>query len=85
MSRYVITQLPDSSRKWAVLDRDLYGYCTLPDDPAAERPNLLPLEWNSRAAAEAWLFRCFQVWAAGLVPAPEGWRPWPPGEQSPWA
>jgi hypothetical protein len=81
MSRYHVTMTPDR-RSWAILDRTLFGYCTLPDD--GDPASLLPLEWKNRAAAEAWLNRCRMAWQAGTVPAPEGWRPLPP-ELSPWA
>jgi hypothetical protein len=76
--RYVVTQLPDQSA-WAILDRYLYGYCTLPDGAG----NLLPLEWGMRQGAEAWLYKCRVAWGRDLVPAPEGWREFKP-EPSPW-
>lgn len=46
---------------FVILDKELSGYCTLPDGYG----NLLPLEWTNRAAAEAWLNRCQRAWAAG--------------------
>jgi hypothetical protein len=76
--RYVVTQLPDRSR-WVILDRFMFGYCTLPDGEG----NLLPLEWTARQGAEAWLYRCRVAWGRGLVPAPAGWEPFKP-EPSPW-
>lgn len=82
--RYRVTTLPGDHRKYAILDRDMWGFCTLPDDPNAEHPNLLPLEWNSRPAAEAWLHQCYRAWQNNTVPAPARWRPLPPAE-SPWA
>jgi len=77
-ARYVITQLPNQS-KWAILDRWLFGYCTLPDGEG----NLLPLEWDLKEGAESWLYRCRVAWGRDLVPAPEGWRTLRP-EPSPW-
>jgi hypothetical protein len=77
-ARYVITQLPDQS-KWAILDRYLYGYCTLPDGEG----NLLPLEWTLREGAEAWLYKCRVAWGRDLVPAPDGWNALRP-QASPW-
>lgn len=76
--RYKVTMLPDRSG-WAILDRDLYGYCTLDDGHG----NLLPLEWKGQPAAEAWLQDCYRLWSAGAVPAPRGWRPHNQ-EVSPW-
>jgi len=75
--RYVVTQLPDRSA-WVILDRIMYGYCTLPDGEG----NLLPLEWKHREGAEAWLYRCRVAWGRGAVPAPEGWQAFKP-EPSP--
>lgn len=83
MDRYIVTQTPDQ-RRWVILDLHMFGYCTLPDDPGNPHPNLLPLEWSTRPAAEAWLNRCFNAWAKGIAPAPTGWRPLP-YEPSPWA
>ncbi len=73
--RYVPTMTPDR-RKWVILDRELYGYCTLPDN--GDPSSLLPLEWNNRAGAEAWLRRCYrtwQTWEGNGKPVPQGWRP----------
>jgi hypothetical protein len=78
MRRYVVAQLPDRSA-WAILDRYLYGFCTLPDGEG----NLLPLEWSMREGAEAWLYRCRVAWGKGLVPAPKDWNE-PLPEPSPW-
>lgn len=78
MSRYKVTQLPDQSR-WVILDKELYGYCTLPDGNG----NLLPLEWKGEPAAEAWLQSCFRIWSNGIVPAPAGWQPHT-AQVSPW-
>lgn len=80
-NRYAVTTTPDRTR-YVILDRDLDGYCTLPDD--GDPSTLLPLEWRSRPAAEAWLHQCFRAWQAGVVPAPERWRPLP-HQPSPWA
>jgi hypothetical protein len=83
LTRYVVTQLPDQSR-WAILDRHIGGYCTLPAE--GEGKNLLPLEWKMREAAEHWLYRCRVAWGKGLVPAPEGWNARAPKQhESPWA
>jgi hypothetical protein len=76
--RYVITTTPDQ-RMWGILDRYLYGYCTLPDGEG----NFLPLEWKMREGAEAWLYKCRVAWGTGFVPAPEGWNSLRP-EPSPW-
>lgn len=81
-SRYVATTTPDG-RRVGILDRDLYAWCTLVD----ENKNVWPLEWNSRAAAEAWLQRCYRTWYlwerdGGGTP-PKDWRPYRP-ESSPW-
>lgn len=78
MSRYVVTMTPDM-RGFGILDRELYGYCTLVD----ENKNLLPLEWTTKAGAEAWLNMCFRRWKSwengsteGKGRAvPKGWRP----------
>lgn len=78
MKRYVVTQLPDQTR-WVILDRWMFGYCTLLDDLG----NLLPLEWRAREGAESWLYRCRVAWGSDLVPAPDGWRE-PAPEPSPW-
>jgi hypothetical protein len=78
--RYTPFLTPDRQR-WVIFDWWLYGYCTLPDGNG----NLLPLEWKTSAGAEAWLFRCRQLWGAGSVPAPDGWERKPePIETSPW-
>jgi hypothetical protein len=83
MSRYRVAETPDQ-RRWGILDLDLFAYCTLPDDPAADCPNLLPVEFRSKEAADDWMQRCYRQWEAGTVPVPEGWRPLPP-EASPWS
>ncbi|MCX4577955.1 hypothetical protein OHB41_33180 [Streptomyces sp. NBC_01571] len=73
-SRYCATMTPDR-RNWVILDLEMWGYCTLKD----EHDNLLPLEWRSKAAADAWLRACFQQWQRwemnGEGQAPTGWRP----------
>lgn len=81
MARYLVTKTPDQ-RFWAILDRHLMGFCTLPDDTDPECPNLLPLEWRSKEGGEAWLQQCYRLWESGKVPAPEDWRPFPK-EESP--
>lgn len=73
--RYKPTPTPDR-RRWVILDRAMDGYCTLPD--TGDPTTLLPLEWRSREAAEAWLHQCYRLWQTGTVPAPPGWRPQPP-------
>lgn len=85
MARYVVTQLPDRTR-WVILDRKLFGFCTLPDsgNGTDTAPNLLPLEWSCRAGAEAWLHRCYIAWESGRVRAPRAWRPLP-DTPSPWS
>jgi len=80
-SRYRVTTTPDQ-RSWVILDRELGGYCALPDD--ADPSSLLPLEWRSRHGAEAWLHRCYMAWERGGVPAPTNWRPLS-DKPSPWA
>lgn len=82
--RYVVTHLPGSDAnsdylRWVILDKHLWGYCTL----LGEGDNLLPLEWGSSTAAEAWLKTCHRLWAAGMVPAPDDWRPFR-ADVSPW-
>jgi hypothetical protein len=81
-NRYLVTQLPDQSA-WAILDRELWGYCALPDDTDPRHPNLLPLQWKGRPAAEAWLRTCYHAWENNLVPTPQRWRPYPE-KDSPW-
>jgi hypothetical protein len=84
-TRYVVTQLPDRSA-WAILDRFIGGYCTLPAEENDEGKNLLPLEWGAREGAEHWLYRCRVAWGKDLVPAPEGWNVRQPDPAlSPWA
>lgn len=76
--RYVPTRTPDQ-KKWVILDLDLPGYCTIPDkdDPSS----LIPLEWDSRASAQAWLHKCYRHWAMWEVSpkrredVPLRWRP----------
>lgn len=86
MNRYEVTEPPERNGRWVILDRHMWGYCSLPAaQPGDGRtPDLLPLEWRSREAAEAWLNRCYLAWQRGVVPAPRQWRPLPPGVQSPW-
>lgn len=77
MKRYIVTMTYDRLA-WGILDRYMWDFCALPDDPKDPHPNMLPLEWRSRHSAEAWLQRCYKMWGAGLVPAPVDWRPPPP-------
>lgn len=75
--RYKVIGLPGPQDKYVILDTQIFGYCTLPDtyDPST----LLPLEWKSRASANAWLQRCYRVWRrwdnAGR-PVPDNWEPY---------
>lgn len=86
MNRYTVTTTP-GLRGYGILDRELYGFCTLAD----ENKNLIPLEWPQKGSAEAWLERCYRTWERweretniNFVKAvPSGWRPHPP-EPSPW-
>lgn len=74
-SRYVPTMTPDQTR-WVILDLEMWGYCTLPDDD--DPSSLLPLEWRSRAGAEAWLRQCYRTWSnwdQQGESTPIGWRP----------
>lgn len=82
-SRYVVTTPPfarPDRPTYVILDLEWGGYCTLPDGHG----NLLPLEWQNKGSAEAWLNRCYRAWASETVPAPRNWRPLP-YEPSPWA
>ena len=81
IQRYLVT-MEATRRHWVILDRHMYGYCTLPDDDS-EYPNLLPLEWSSRAGAEHWLDRCYTAWRNELVPVPDNWQPYRL-DASPW-
>ncbi|MEV4928059.1 hypothetical protein [Streptomyces roseoverticillatus] len=90
MTRYSITKSPDGVR-WVILDTALWGYCAMPD--GTDGANLLPLEWKTRPAAEAWLNLCYRLWAAWedrpkvggqrLGPPPRNWRP-RPESSAPW-
>jgi hypothetical protein len=77
MDRYRIAPTRDA-QKFGILDRETYEYCGLQNEDG----DVVPLEWAIRAAAEAWLQRCYRTWqtwedtAAGI--APKGWRPHPP-------
>lgn len=80
--RYLPTLTPDQT-KWVILDMETWGYCTLPDDD--DPSSLLPLEWDSRAAAEGWLRNCYQQWfrwerngGASASMVPPRWRPYTP-------
>ena len=76
MDRYTVTKAPTGRKRWVITDAALGGaYCTLPDDPTADRPNLLPLEWRTRQGALAFLQQARRVWASGAVQAPEGALP----------
>jgi hypothetical protein len=80
MDRYRVTVTRDA-RKFGILDREAYDYCALVDEDGT----VLPLEWQTRNSAEAWLNRCYQLWArwesegggsSQGIP-PRGWRPAP--------
>jgi hypothetical protein len=77
MRRYSVAPLPGRANTYVIYDDVIKAYCSLPDDPHDPHPNLLPLEWPNRLAAEAWLYRCYSAWQSGAVPAPEDWRPTP--------
>lgn len=79
IGRYSVAFTPDRQRV-GILDHYARDWCSLPDRDG----QLRPLEWTSRAAADAWLTRCRRVWALGGAPAPKGWRP-EPVDPSPWA
>lgn len=73
-TRYQVVQVYDSSL-WGIMDMWLMGYCALPDNPPPGcAPNMIPLEWHTPAAAEAWMTACRRLWASGAVPAPAGWE-----------
>ncbi|OKJ78315.1 hypothetical protein AMK30_04770 [Streptomyces sp. CB02460] len=75
MDRFIIVTLPGERSTYVILDQVVGGFCTLPDDPTAPHPSLLPLEWRSRHSAEAWLRSCYTRWGLGMVPPPPAWRP----------
>lgn len=81
MDRYRITLTRDG-RAFGILDREVYDFCGLPD----EEGTVHPLQWQSRASAQAWLTKCYIAWRAwegsGAGVVPKGWRPRPP-ETSP--
>ena len=60
---------------WVLLDWRLMDFCSLPKEGGGR----IPLTWTNRAAALAWLQKCYGIWAVwekdggGEVPA--GWRP----------
>ncbi|MFD4337201.1 hypothetical protein ACFWPP_08355 [Streptomyces anulatus] len=83
MTRYVVIGTPGQTG-YVILDKELFGYCSLPDDPNTEHPNLLPLEWKTRGGATAWLNQCYRMWESGKVEAPDNWKPLSP-QISPWA
>jgi hypothetical protein len=82
MDRYHVTLTRDG-RKFGILDREAYDYCGLPDEDG----KVLPLEWQTRNSAEAWLQMCYRRWQAwegnGRGTVPKNWRPHTP-EYSPW-
>jgi hypothetical protein len=81
MDRYRITLTRDGQR-FGILDREQYDYCSLKADDGT----VLPLEWHTRPAAEAWLQDCFRIWNSwennGEGQPPKNWRRRPP-EPSP--
>lgn len=83
MSRYRVHKATDWPRRWGILDRELWGYCSLVIEGDDGKPALLPLLWDAPEGAEAWLQHCYREWERGTVPAPARWRPLPP-MVSPW-
>jgi hypothetical protein len=81
MDRYRIVLTRDG-QKFGILDREQYDYCALQDENGTPQP----LEWQTRAGAEAWLHQCFRTWneweGNGAGTPPQGWRRRPP-EPSP--
>lgn len=81
MDRYRITLTPEGTA-FAILDREQYDFCGLPDEDG--RPKRL--EFKLRPEAEHWLHTCYEMWRAWekdrAGTPPEGWRPAPP-EPSP--
>ena len=73
-NRYKVTKGPDNLR-WAILDMHLWEYCTLPDDSDPEHFNLIPLEWERKEPADAWLRRCYSRWGRYPHLAPIDWKP----------
>jgi len=82
LGRYKPWLTPDRT-KWVIFDWKLTEFCTLQD----EYGNVLPLEWNTRPAAEAWLQQCYRTWwgweQTGSGRVPDDWRPIA-AEVSPW-
>jgi hypothetical protein len=78
-TRYTPWARPHVIGGWVLLDWQQMEYCSLPDKDGKSRL----LEWNSRAAAEAFLQNCYITWALwekdGGGKPPEGWRPQPEG------
>lgn len=64
---------------WALLDWEQMEFCSLRDNSG----RVLPLTWKSKNSAEAWLQKCYVMWAlwekdGGGTP-PRDWRPRPAG------
>lgn len=87
MNRYKVVQLTTGKApyfKWAILDKEWWDYCTLPNQEDPSSP--IPLEWGSKEGAEYWLKTCFRVWGqweSAKAPVPEGWKPLPPDPVNP--
>jgi hypothetical protein len=77
VDRYRVTLKPDGQR-FGILDTDQYDYCALKDDKGA----VVPLEWHTKPAAEAWLSLCYRRWRVwegtkDAARVPLRWRPLP--------
>lgn len=82
-NRYSVATLAEGERRmYGIYDNHMEAFCTLPDS-TAERPNLLPLEWDNPVSAQSWLERCYTAWARHRVPAPRDWAPYVAARQ-PW-
>lgn len=73
MDRYRVV-LTRNGQRFGILDREEYDYCGLATDDG-----LVPLEWRTKPAAEAWLHKCYRIWQMwerdGAGTPPKGWRP----------
>lgn len=87
MDRYKVVRLDKSTKPyvmWAILDKEWWDYCTLPNPEDPLRP--IPLEWPAKEGAENWLNLCFRTWGRWeevKAPVPQGWRPLPPEPVNP--
>lgn len=96
MKRYHIRERTpargEASPPFAIWDEWIGAFCALPDGPVSpgHAPNLLPLEFPHREAAESWMLRCYATWAEwdhgrGKQWVPEHWKGFTPPESSPWS